>query len=42
MKRTLCAVMLAFLLCPVAANSVPLLYARGTDTSERLLAAHNA
>ena len=42
MKRTLCATMLALLLCPVAAHSTPLLYSRGTDTSERLLAAHNA
>ena len=42
MKRTLCAPLLALLLCPAAANAVPLLYARGTDTSERLLAVHNA
>jgi len=42
MKRMLCATMLALLLCPVAAYSTPLLYSRGTDTSERLLAAHNA
>ena len=42
MKRTLRTTLLVLLLCPAAANAVPLLYARGTDTSERLLAVHNA
>ncbi len=41
MKRTLCAIILAALLCPAAANSAPRLYARGGDTAQRLLAAHN-
>jgi hypothetical protein len=42
MKRTLSAMVLAALLWPAAANSAPLLYARGGDTAQRLLAAHNA
>ena len=42
MKRKLSAMVLTAVLWPAAANSAPLLYARGGDTAQRLLAAHNA
>ena len=41
MKRIAFATLLASLLWPAAANSVPTLYWRGADSSARLLAAHN-
>ncbi len=41
LTRTACATLLAFLLWPVAANAIPMLYSRGGDTAARLFAAHN-
>ena len=41
MKRALCAVLLALSVCSTAANAIPLLHSRGTDTVQRLLRAHN-